>query len=167
MPLIARAEKEPTSHMEKQRDYFLYVDKQKVPVSREVFEAARMFARKEHYFMEELKTEQFRSCQEKQTAVFLPPREVSLEYMLDEGEQFEDTESASPEDLLIKAELVKRLVMVINGLPEGERQLIVDYYYLGLNENELMRRYQEPPSTLRSRRNVILRKIRKGVEKFF
>ena len=167
MPLIARAEKEPTSHMEKQRDYFLYVDKQKVPVSREVFEAARMFARKEHYFMEELKTEQFRSCQERQTAVFLPPREVSLEYMLDEGEQFEDTESASPEDLLIKAELVKRLVMVINGLPEGERQIIMDYYYQELNDRDLARKYHQPYTTVRSQRLLILQKIKKAVEKFF
>ena len=153
--------------MEEQRDYYLYVDKQKVPVSREVFEAARTFARKERYFMQGMKREQFKYDPETQTAVFLPPLETSLENLLDEGAQFEDKDSETPEELLIRSELMKRLVMVINGLPEDERQLITDYYCFRLTENELVERYQVPPSTLRSRRNVILRKIKKSVEKFF
>lgn len=167
MPLIAGAEKEPTSHMEKQRDYYLYVDRQKVPVSQEVFEAARTFARKERYFMDGMKKERFKCDQQTQTVVFLPPLETSLENLLDEGAQFEDTESPSPEDILIHSELIKRLVMVINGLPADERQIVMDYYYYELSEKELLKRYRVPPSTLRSRRNAVLRKIRKSVEKFF
>ena len=84
--------------MEEQRDYYLYVDKQKVPVSREVFEAARTFARKERYFMQGMKREQFKYDPETQTAVFLPPLETSLENLLDEGAQFEDKDSETPEE---------------------------------------------------------------------
>ena len=153
--------------MEEQRKYYLCVDGQRIPVSKEVFEAARMFARKERYFMEELKTERFKSSQDQQTAVFLPPREVSFEYLVDEGEQFENTESASPEELLMKAELVKRLVVVINGLPPDERQLIMDYYYQELNDRDLSRKYQQPYTTIRSQRLLVLQKIKKAVEKFF
>ena len=153
--------------MEEQRDYYLYVDKQKVPVSREVFEAAKTFAWKEQYFMERLKRERFKCDQETQTAVFIPPRETSLENLLDEGAQFEDKDSDSPEGLLIRSELMKRLVMVINGLPEDERQIIMDYYYQELNDRDLSRKYQQPYTTIRSQRLLILQKIKKAVEKFF
>lgn len=60
---------------DQQKQFYLYIDGQTVPVSEEVYREYRHYARKEEYFLHDLKREKFVCDQAARTATFtLPPK---------------------------------------------------------------------------------------------
>lgn len=57
---------------DQQKQFYLYIDGQTVPVSEEVYREYRHYARKEEYFVYDLKREKFACDQAAQTATFTP-----------------------------------------------------------------------------------------------
>lgn len=65
------------------KEYHLYINGQKIPVSEEVYHAYWQYTEKEKYFMKKLKQEKFLCDQEQSIARFIPSREDSLERLLE------------------------------------------------------------------------------------
>ena len=73
-----------SKNQEERANYYLYIDGQAVPVSKQVYRVYQHYKRKEEYFSYDLKTEKF----QKDTATFLPSREDSYERLLEQDRQF-------------------------------------------------------------------------------
>ena len=63
---------------EEQKKYYLYIDRQAVPVSEQVYWTYHHYGRKEEYFTYDLKTEKFSCDQEAQTAAFTPAGRIPM-----------------------------------------------------------------------------------------
>ena len=73
---------------DQQKQFYLYIDGQAVPVSEEVYREYRHYARKEEYFLHDLKREKFVCDQAARTATFTPSREDSYDRLLEGDRQF-------------------------------------------------------------------------------
>ena len=150
--------------MDSEKTFYLPVDGHNVPVSKKVHDAWRKFERKERYFSVDLKTESFSYDPKNQSATFIPAREDSYERLLEEGEQFGNPDEELPEDVVVKADLLERLILALDALSLPERRLIEEFFYLEMTEREISATHGIAPSTLRDRKNKILRKLRNVVD---
>lgn len=150
--------------MDGNKQFYLPVDGHNVPVSKKVHDEWRKFERKERYFSVDLKTESFSYDPKKRTATFIPAREDSYERLLEEGEQFGNPDEELPEDVVVKADLLERLILALDALSPSERRLIEEFFYLEMTEREISAKLGIAPSTLRDRKNKILRKLRNVVD---
>ena len=150
--------------MSKQK--YLYVEKKKIPVSEEIYHVYYQFARKERYFPEDLKREKLLYDTEQQIAVLLPSCEDSYERLLEQNRQFSDPNAAAPEDDAVKTGLLDRLAQALHALSDGEWNIIQELFYLKKTEREVSASLHMPLSTFHSRKNAVLKKLRKLMEKF-
>jgi len=148
------------------KKYYLIIDGEKVPVSKELYKEYQRFTRKEKYFSVDLKTEKFIYDQEKMIAIFIPGREDSYERLLEQDKQFSSPDAVTPEDSAIKAILLEKLRRALHTLTDDELELIYEFFYLERTEREVSAAMKVAASTLRDRKNVVLQKLRKLVENF-
>ena len=146
------------------KDFFLYVNGQKIPVSEQVFKEYQHYERKERYFLTDLKVEGFDSDQKTQTVVFTPSREDSYERLLEQDQQFSSSESETAEEAAIKAILIERLYSALNTLSKDELALIYDLFFLHHTERQFGKKMNISVGTVNKRKKAILRKLRKLVE---
>ena len=112
---------------EEQKKYYLYIDRQAVPVSEQVYWTYHHYGRKEEYFTYDLKTEKVSCDQEAQTVAFTPPsREDSYERLLEANQQFASA-GPSPEKEAIASIWLEDLM---RGLSSEERDIITQLYVL-------------------------------------
>ena len=97
---------------EEQKKYYLYIDRQAVPVSEQVYRTYHHYGRKEEYFTYDLKTEKFSCDQKAQTATFTPSREDSYERLLEANQR--GMWNASPETL----DKIRAIYMKVEGTIE-------------------------------------------------
>ena len=147
--------------------FYLRVKGRPVRVERQVYEDSLKFDRKERYFFHELKKERIVYDQERKTVRFIPPRELSLERLLEKGYQFEDPSEEPLDRQLIKEDLLELLDEALHSLTDEEWALVQELYYLGKTEREAGESLKISKSTIHRRKEAILQKLRNFVERFF
>lgn len=121
------------SKKQKERaNYYLYIDGQAVPVSKQVYREYQHYERKEEYFSYDLKTEKF----QKDTATSLPSREDSYERLLEQDRQFA-APGKSVEQLALEHLEAERIRFCLAQLTDEERKLISLLFYQEKTEQEV------------------------------
>ena len=89
----------------------------------------------------------------------IPSREDSYERLLEAEKQFtEDAEDI--EDVAIRAVMLEKLAAALHTLTDGEKTIIHALFYQEISEVELAKRMGIPRTTLRSRKEKILVKLK-------
>ena len=132
-----------------------------VEITPDILAVLRASDRQMRRFEEELKTEGFKSNNEKQTAKFIASREDSYERLVqDENCQFSDP-TADVEDAVLRRETMRHLHRALAQLEEAELELIQAYYYQELTERECAAAARIKQSSFHKRRVAVLRKLKK------
>ena len=71
------------------------------------------------------------------------------------------------EDDAVKAVLLDRLQNVLHSLSDDEMALVEELFYLERTEREVARRFRVSQNTIHYRKNKVLDKLRKLMEKNF
>lgn len=129
-----------------------------VKVSGDIYDEFYHYQRKDRYFSEDLKAGTYRKKKNGEE-VYFPPREVSLDEMLDQGASFQD--DTDVEEQAIRAVLKETLQRALKSLTDEELTLIDGLYGEELSVSELARREGVTREEIRKRRNRILDKLRK------
>ena len=147
----------------KRNDFYLYIGGKQVKVTEEVYREYYHAKDKEHYFMERLK--KGHSITEPDTGErrTFSGREQSYEQLLEQDWQFPS--QVSVENDAVKAVLLDKLQNVLHSLSNEEMALVEELFYLEKTEREAARRFKVSQNTIHYRKNKILDKLRKLMEK--
>jgi RNA polymerase sigma-70 factor (ECF subfamily) len=86
-------------------------------------------------------------------------REVPLETAGTRGAVEAADREPSPHELAERAELRKRVLEVLDGLPPAQRAVVVQRYYLGMSEAEMSGGGSSPPGTIKWRLHAARKKL--------
>ncbi len=139
--------------------YILKLDGMEIEVSEEVYKEFYRYQRKERYFSEDLKSGRIHKDRVSGKEVYLPPREVSLEGILEQGGFWQN--DADVEEQVEQAVLRENLMRALETLADKELFLIHALYYEGVSVSELARRQGVSRKKIRKHRDRILAKLRK------
>lgn len=145
--------------MAEREKYYIALDGQIFEVSRELYEAYYKGRRKEKYFAQDLKREHTRVDKETGQSTVIPSREDSYERLLEAEKQFAE-EVEDIEDAAIRAVMLERLNEALHTLTDKEMAIIHALFYQEVSEVELAKRLGIPRTTLRSRKDKILEKLK-------
>jgi len=120
--------------------------------------------RKMEYIEVDLKTDRVRRSKKTETAVVLPSRERSYEQMREEQQRQFAVDESTPEERLIRAEMVQRLREAMLELSQDDASVIQALFYEGLTERQLAQRTGIPQRTVHDRKVKILVKLHKLLE---
>ena len=132
--------------------------------SEAVIKCLREDHRKMEYMEYDLKAERCRVCHKNQTVTFIPSREDSLERLLSEDKQFQSADEPL-EDRVVRSVLIAKMLDCVNQLSDDERELIHELYFCGKSEREWSAECGVPQKTLNDRKNRVLGKLKKLMEK--
>ena len=149
--------------MEK-RDFYLYINGQPVPVSEEVYREYYRAEDKERYFMGRLKKGHTKVNPETKEIRYIPSRELSYEQLVEQDWQFAAT-GDSVEDRVVRADLIEKLRAVLHSLSTEEMALLEELFYLEKTEREVAGLYAVSQNPIHYRKNRLLDKLRKLMEK--
>lgn len=147
---------------EERANYYLYIDGQAIPVSKQVYRVYQHYERKEEYFSYDLKTDKF----QKDTATFLPSREDSYERLLEQDRQFA-TPGKSVEQLALEHLETERIRFCLAQLTDEERKLISLLFYQEKTEQEVGNMLHISHQAVNKRKQALLLKLRKIFEELF
>ena len=150
-----------------QGPFYLLVKGTPVKVDRRVYEESLWFDRRERYFSQELKQERIIFDPKKGTVQFVPPKESSLNQMIEEGFQFEEPPVGPLNREPAHSDLLELLDEALGSLTDEEWALVQELYYLGKTEREAGKRLKISKSTIHRRKEAILFKLKNFVERFF
>ena len=153
----------PPSGMQ-ERDFYLYIDGQPVQVSREVYREYYRAEDKERYFMGKLKKGHTKVNPETQEIQYIPSRELSYEQLAEQDWQF-TASGDSVEDRVVRAAMMEKLQAVLHSLSAEELALLNELFYLEKTEREVAGLYAVSQNTIHYRKNRLLDKLRKMMEK--
>lgn len=146
--------------LEKRTNY-----RQKYPgFSDEIIKVLEKSDRKMEYQQYDLKAERCRIDCTKCNVTYIPSREDSYERLLDENRQFA-AQSESVEDTAVKAVMIERMLNSLKLLDPKERELIEKLFFKGKSEHQLAAETDIPRMTIHNRKNRILAKLKKFIEK--
>jgi RNA polymerase sigma factor (sigma-70 family) len=149
------------------RDYFIRVNGQRIPVSKEVYLAYYQSKRRERYFSHDIKTET--PIRDKSGVVtgYRPGREDSLERLMAAYGDFVDAAVDVAEEA-IRAVMMERLYDALTMLPDVKRELIDALFFSNDGEGMTEREYAEiwgiSQQTVHSRKASILALLKKLLE---
>ena len=146
--------------------FYLVVKGRPVRVEKQVFADSQKFQRKERRFYE-LKHGKVVFDPEKHCFTFIPPKEISLEQLIENGYQFEEPLAEPMEENLIREDLLELLHEALLSLTDEEWSLVQELYYLGKTEREVGKSLNTSKSTIQRRKDAILRKMKNFIERFF
>lgn len=149
--------------MSENKQRYLYIDGQAVPVTEQVYRAYWHYTAKEDYFTRQLKTERFQADQQAQTATFTPSREDSYDRLLEQDKQFA-CESKPVEDAAVASVWMEELLAL---LTVEEQQIIQQLYVLDRTEREACAAMNLVLATFQRRKKALLEKLRKLLEENF
>ena len=129
-----------------------------IEVSGDIHDEFYHYQRKDRYFSEDLKAGTYRK-RENGEEIYIPPREVSLDEMMDQGAPFQD--DSDVEEQVIQEILKETLQKALKSLTDEELSLIHRLYYDKLSVSEVARREGVPRKKIRKRRDRILDKLKK------
>ena len=142
-----------------EKDYFLYIDGQRVRVSEEVYTEYKRGEEKERYFMRRLKKGRFVPDEKEGIVRYFPSKEVSFEKLTEEDCEPQD-DGETPEDAAIRTIMAESLKAALEGLDSGERKLLYEIFWLGKTERELGSIYHVSHKAIHKRKEKILGKLR-------
>lgn len=145
------------------KDFYLYIDGERVRVSSEVYYEYYRGERKEKYFMEDLKRGRVSVDPDTGKEVFIPSREDSYERLLDADRSFA-VSGETLDEQVVRSVLLEQ---ALGKLPEEEQALVRELYYLEKTEREVSAALHIAKTTLRRRRDRVLEKLRKLLEENF
>lgn len=148
------------------KDFYLYISGKRVKVTEEVYREYYRAKDKEHYFMERLKKGHIITDPDTKEKRHVPGREQSYEQLIEQDWQFTSPE-ASVEEEAVKAVLLDRLQDVLHSLSDDEMALVEELFYLEKTEREAAKRFRVSQNTIHYRKNKVLDKLRKLMEKNF
>ena len=131
--------------------YTLLVGEKRIPVTQEVYKAYYRCRNREKYLdkLAEENNISLEGCAEKG---------ISAEYIIASAED-------SMEDAIILNEMTAKMLRCVRMLDEPDRTLIVELYLRGKSERQLSAETGIPRMTIHDRRDKILRKLKKMMEK--
>ena len=151
--------------MNEQKKWYITVGNERIEVSEEVYRAYWHYTEKEKYFMGKLKQEKFVANQENETVQVTPSKEDSLERLTECGLQFPDTSAPSPDDKVDDIELLVLLDKALDKLPDEERRLVQELFYLEKTEREVAQLFHTAVGTIYYRKKKVLGKLKEYLEK--
>lgn len=95
---------------------------------------------------------------------YIPSRELSYEQLVEQDWQFAAT-GDSVEDRVVRADLIEKLRAVLHSLSTEEMALLEELFYLEKTEREVAGLYAVSQNTIHYRKNRLLDKLRKLMEK--
>ena len=98
-----------------EKDFYLYIDGQPVPVSREVYREYYRAEDKEPYFMGKLKKGHTKVNPGTQEIQYIPSRELSYEHLAEQDWQF-TASGDSVEDRVVRATMMEKLQAALHSL---------------------------------------------------
>lgn len=146
--------------MAEREKYYIGLNGQSFEVSKELYEAYYKGRRKERYFTHDLKEERRKIDRETGETIIIPSREDSYERLMEAEKQFAE-EAETVEDMAVRAVMLEKLNQAIPTLTKEEADLIHSLFYQEINEVELAKQLGIPRTTLRSRKDKILKKLKK------
>ncbi len=145
--------------MAEREKYYIALDGQTFEVSRELYKAYYKGRRKEKYFTHDLKQEHTKVDKETGQITIIPSREDSYERLLEAEKQFAE-EAEDIEDAAIRAVMLEKLNEALHTLTDEETAIIHALFYQEVSEVELAKLLGIPRTTLRSRKDKILSKLK-------
>lgn len=149
--------------MSERDKYYIYIGKEAIEVSKEVYEVYYKGERKERYFSVDLKTERNKVDKKSGRRIIIPSREDSYERLVVLDKQFA-SDDKSVEDRAIKTILLNQLHEILETLSLEECQLIYELFYIQRTERELCTMMGIGKTTLHKRKEKLLAKLRKILE---
>ena len=139
----------------------IWCNGQLIEVSEEVYKVYTQGKRKHRYLTVDLKIEEIKVDQEKQTVTVTPSREDSFDRLTDDNNvQFADEDEAVEETVIHKL-MIEKLRSVLDKLSPDEYALIYALYYRGLSERQWSSETGIPQKTINNRKRRILNKLKK------
>ena len=145
-----------SKNQEERANYYLYINGQAVPVSKQVYRAYQHYERKEEYFSYDLKTEKF----QKETATFLPSREDSFERLLEQDKQFAAS-GVSVEEQTVSSVWLEELLQCLSA---DERVILHKLYFEDKSERNVSIELGISKTALHHRKVKLLQKLKKFLE---
>lgn len=133
-------------------------------VSEEIITVLEQSDRKLEYQQYDLKTERIRIHYTEQTVSCIPSREDSYDRLMEEDRQFA-VDDESVEDAAVKTLMIEKMLDCLKLLTPEERTLIVGLFFNGKSERQLAKITGVPQRTINDRKNKILGKLKKLMEK--
>lgn len=147
-----------------EKDFYLYMNGEPVKVSEEVYREFYRGEDKERYFMGKLKKGRTTVNQDTQEIRYIPSRELSYEQLVEQDWQFAASD-ISVEDKVVKAAMIEKLQSILHNLTAEEMALVEELFYLEKTEREAAKRFAVSQNTIHYRKNKVLEKLRKLIEK--
>lgn len=135
-----------------------------IEISPEILEVLEKSDRKMEYMEVDLKTETFVYDADRKIARFLPSREDSYDRLLGEDQQFATSED-SVEMVTVRKTQIQRLRQILPLLEPEEAALINTLYFENVSERQLAKQSGVPLMTINCRKQKILGKLLKMMEK--
>jgi len=150
--------------MSENKQFFIRVDGERVPVTEEVYLAYYRSKRRERYFERDIKTESAVRDQDGNVVGYRPAKEDSLDRLMEAGEDYAE-ECESVEDAAIRTVMLGMLREAMTLLADDERTLIDTLFFSNGGEGMSEREYADlsgiPRKTISYRREQILKKLKK------
>ena len=143
-----------------EKDYFLFIDGQRIQVSKEIYEEYYYWERQERYFMNDLKKGKVIINSETGETTIIPSREVSYEQYFRNGEPFVMEKGTVDEQMIDQIALREAM----QEISEEERKLIWELFFLEKTERQVSEALHIAKSTLHRKRNRILEKLKRYLE---
>ncbi len=143
------------------KKHIIRIDGKPVEVSEEIYTYIMRSDWNNYYAEIKRKRERIRINSKKETVKFIPSREDSLDRLMAIGTEFANDSEPIAEAAIRKITVQKAL----EQLTADERFIIVRIYFEGNTERELAKEMHLSQSTINSRKQKILLKLRKIIEK--
>lgn len=138
------------------KEWYLFIDGQRVPVSKNFFKEYRSYDRKERYFMIDRKRPRKRKDKTTQAEMVLPSLEVSLDDFYVGGNE-PPTAGPTVEEQVLSACVMEAMMDALN---DRERYVICGIYIEGKSERDLAAELFRSQYTVNHIKNTALTKLR-------
>jgi RNA polymerase sigma factor (sigma-70 family) len=138
---------------------FIYVGKEKVPVSDEVYKEFYRMDRRERYMEKDIKVGRMVVDPEAETVEYIPSKEDSINRLMDQGADFEADQMI--EDILCDKATLLILQEAMAALDEKEQELIQAIYYKNFTVREVAKEENVSHVAVVKRHKKVLEKLKK------
>lgn len=138
---------------------FIYVGKEKVVVSEEIYKEYYRMQRRERYMEQDIKAGRIVVNPVGETIEYIPSKEDSINRLMDQGTDFEADQMI--EDILCDKATLLILQEAMTALDEEEQELIQAIYYKNLTVREVAKKENVSHVAVVKRHKKVLDKLKK------
>lgn len=138
---------------------FIYVGKEKVAVSEEIYKEYYRMNRRERYMEQDIKVGRIAVDPIAKSFEFIPSKEDSINRLMDQGDDFKDEQMI--EDILCDKATLLILQEAMAALNEEEQELIQAIYYKNLTVREVAKEENVSHVAVVKRHKKVLEKLKK------